>query len=76
MKCDFCGRKISWLSRHFPPFRVNWYKVDITDKAGHVTKTETACRDCGRLLALFEDMSEEEVAAVLKACDNHDKTNL
>jgi len=54
--CDYCGKKISWFTRHCIPLTTTWYKVDITEKDGSVSKTETACKSCGEVLMHLQDL--------------------
>jgi len=54
--CDYCGKKISWFTRHCPGCFTTWYKVDITEKDGSVSKTETACKSCGEALMHLQDL--------------------
>jgi len=61
---------MSWLYRHFPPFLfTNWYKVDVVDDDGTITKTESACRECGRILLLVKTLTPEELKAVFKSLE-------
>jgi len=53
--CDYCGKKISWFTRHCPRFATTWYKVDVTKEDGSVIKTETACKSCGDMLVILQD---------------------
>ena len=74
IKCEYCGRHMSWLYRNFPPFIVNnWYKVDIVKKDGSVIRTESACRECGEILEILSELPEEVAKAVLEIEKNEKK---
>jgi len=53
--CDYCGKKISWFTRHLIPLTTTWYKVDVIKEDGSVSKTETACKSCGNMLIILQD---------------------
>ena len=68
---------MSWLYRHFPPiFFTNWYKVDIVENDGTITKTESACRECGKILMLLNTLTPEEVEQVFNSMEESDEKNL
>ena len=67
IQCDYCGKPMSWLYRNFPPFILNnWYRVDIVEKDGSVVRSECACRECGEMLDILSQLTEEQVKAVLE----------